>query len=182
MQRWIALLSLALMMTAFGMSASAQSCSNLTNASSPSELIECVAALEVRLATQIPAGVVLAFDRPQGCPAGWEDMGRDWQGRAIVAAGGNMNDKYRFRQTGGKESHTLSLGEMPSHDHSIGILTWNDSLANGSQNVQVYVGSLGDLAGRSRAGSVQVTTTSAGSGSPHNNMPPYIALYMCKKS
>lgn len=126
---------------------------------------------------EIPVGVVAAFDGPNGCPSGWKyyEPSAD---RFIIGVGERFTLPYvagepRY-QTGGSETHTLQLSEMPGHTH-----VYQDS------NVRV-VGGRG-LGGSGSRGDVtsgddrQVTETS-GEGKPHNNMPPYVALYFCIKA
>ncbi len=117
----------------------------------------------------IPAGFVAAFDRPAGCPTGWVDLGSELRGRTIVGAVRGSNDTYGFRRTGGSETHTLTKDEMPNHQHSMGVFIRGEGGGSGYSYTRPANGH-GD------------PTSAAGGGQPHNNMPPYIALYICKKA
>ena len=93
----------------------------------------------------------------------WERL----KDRFLLAAG----DSYTAGSTGGEATHTLTLAEMPSHDH------------------QQYVGALDGGWGvrvdydydQNCAGFPQGRTGGAGGSQPHNNMPPYLAVYMWKR-
>lgn len=118
----------------------------------------------------IPSGAVIAFDRPTACPKEWTALGPNWTGRTFVVASTLQNaaSKYSYRQTGGTETHTLSPDEMPVHAHNA---NYGDGayLATGPNQYLLNKG-----------GKLTRTHDSTG-GKPHNNMPPYIALYFCKK-
>lgn len=122
----------------------------------------------------LPLGAVVAFDRPNGCPSGWVNMGGPWRGRSIVGATSDANSPYGFGKMGGAETHQLSTSEMPRHSHAVPFVPEVSNLSGGSYPV------MSDLRHGSSARGNAPTTT-AGAGAPHNNMPPYIALYLCKK-
>ena len=130
--------------------------------------------LEAKLPSAAPgtvpgleAGAVVAFDLANGCPEGWLPMS-DLDGRVIVSAGANRAAKYGYRDIGGEEEHTLTVEEMPRHIASVsGVLQAPDQQGTGNGS-----------AGRHLR---DVTSTPAGGNAAHNNMPPYIALYFCKK-
>lgn len=69
-------------------------------------------------------------------------------------------------ETGGEEKHKLTVNEMPSHSHS--LTYYNGSgLSSG-----VHGGNFPDGT---------ASTGAAGGGKAHNNMPPYLAVYMWKR-
>ena len=79
--------------------------------------------------------------------------------------------------TGGEETHTLTIAEMPSHSHVYG---------NGDGNV-VHGGVSGTSANITLGGGQWrytnfPSTQTAGSGGAHNNMPPYIVAYVWKRT
>lgn len=82
------------------------------------------------------------------------------------------SDTYDSLSTGGEARHTLSTTEIPSHSHST-AMCW---MGNGNSSVSggrwVYRDS-----GTTTA---QPTwyTGGAGGGQSHNNLPPYIAVYI----
>lgn len=101
----------------------------------------------------------------------------------LLAAG----DVYDAGSTGGAAEVTLTVDEMPSHEHIERKQMSNGSLGN---IVQEYDGSTPDVTDGDYLGIGQiawynnkppVTTTGVGGSKPHNNMPPYIAVYMWKR-
>ena len=102
----------------------------------------------------------------------WERL----QDRFLLAA----SSTYAAGSVGGEAKHTLSEWEMPVHSHKITDENWAsgsvmgmawDQFVSESSSVRSY--------GINTSGSLK--TTEAGSGEPHNNMPPYLAVYMWKR-
>jgi len=100
------------------------------------------------------------------CPDGWENYIHG-QERFILGAGGG----YTLGSTGGEFTHTLTIDEMPKHNH--GIQDSGDS--GGSTD-----GQLTDSTSLSPQSDI-IKTSFTGGNQPHNNMPPYIVLRACKK-
>ena len=75
--------------------------------------------------------------------------------------------KYSVGATGGEETHKLTINEIPSHTHAFG--GWIDWYAKG--------GTTGIIGTGASAGN----TSSRGGDQPHNNMPPYIAVYVWRR-
>lgn len=95
-------------------------------------------------------------------------FGGTWQqieDRFLLAAGQN----YNAGDIGGESTHTLTIEEMPAHSHDIKLT--NSSLASGSNYARISsTGSWGeDL------------INSVGGGQAHNNMPPYLVVYVWKR-
>lgn len=73
-------------------------------------------------------------------------------------------------KTGGAKTHTLTIDEIPAHTHSInGVENPRGSGANGSED--------GDSSFTS-----SLTTNSTGGGQAHNNLQPYVVVYMWKRT
>lgn len=106
----------------------------------------------------------------------WERI----QDRFLLAAGSS----YAAGSTGGEASHKLTTKEMPSHTHKV---SWYNSATGGSGDTGWNDGgnkwqpstSGWDGKGGSKDGLV---ATASGSGSAHNNMPPYLAVYVWKRT
>ena len=99
------------------------------------------------------------------------DPSERWQGTEweqltdmfLVGAG----DTYSIEETGGEATHTLTIQEMPSHTHRYYN---NDGSCDRSKT--------NDLKTTGVEWTVAQTTGSAGGDMPHNNLPPYYAVYM----
>lgn len=89
----------------------------------------------------------------------------------LLAAG----TTYAAGATGGEATHTLTESEMPTHTHGIedgsgaSVITWV-----GSPNGNYGLASGKTVRGRS--------ILSAGGGQAHNNMPPYLAVYVWERT
>lgn len=92
----------------------------------------------------------------------WERI----EGRFLLAA----DSAHAAGSTGGEAEHRLTVDEMPSHTHGMECYSqWSSAGA--------YMGAV-----RSHTYKTDVSTKSAGGGKPHNNMPPYLAVYMWKRT
>ncbi|MCR4894234.1 MAG: hypothetical protein K5911_05830 [Eubacteriales bacterium] len=98
-------------------------------------------------------------------------FGGSWErikDRFLLSAG----DSYAAGAVGGEESHVLSVNEMPSHSHVVPGTTANN-YGSGGTVFENWVNRTRDRDAR---------TASAGSGAAHNNMPPYLAVYVWKRT
>lgn len=91
-------------------------------------------------------------------------------------------------QIGGEYGHVLSIDEMPNHNHSIHVAgTRLDVNGDNNFRVQVYTPTSGGdfwnlgLA-RSPQGSHDAAITATGNSKKHNNIPPYLAVYMWQRT
>lgn len=101
-----------------------------------------------------------------------EILGGTWEqikDSFILAAG----DTYASGSTGGEATHTLTVDEMPQHIHSLGYMykysddnTGRPQLVNNGTVFVQYE---------------ETFSENAGGNQPHNNMPPYFAVYIWKR-
>jgi microcystin-dependent protein len=89
---------------------------------------------------------------------------------------------FNLGQTGGSESVTLSVAQLPTHTHSVTSTQTADANSSnipdntkvlGNANLNAY-SSLGPLTALASD-----TLASVGSSQPHNNMSPYLVLNFC---
>lgn len=85
---------------------------------------------------------------------------------------------HKAGEIGGEEEHTLTAQEMPAHYHDVyaGNPSGDDSSPSG------YSGwsNVNDLTDKTYWVKASKTST-AGSGAAHNNMPPYLSVYMWER-
>lgn len=100
----------------------------------------------------------------------WEAFGA---GKVLVGAGSNGGHSFTAGNTGGEYEHTLTVDEMPAHSHSSSMHNTNGAGVN-YLNVQKADPGMGLTTG-------DTNTTAAGGGRPHNNMQPYVVVYMWRR-
>jgi len=96
----------------------------------------------------------------------------------------HMGNGYTLGQTGGATSHTLSLSEMPQHQHPLNATSAQAAQADGNvpSNAKMLSQSIGDFfyAGPGNATAMASDAVSSVGGSqPHPNMQPYLTLSFC---
>lgn len=86
-----------------------------------------------------------------------------------------VGDGYKAGATGGEATHTLTAVEMPTHRHR--IYYPNAGGPYGDANI-----SYPESAGVNKTWQAEMCKTEiAGDGVAHNNMPPYLAVYIWKR-
>lgn len=80
-------------------------------------------------------------------------------------------DTFSNGATGGEVSHTLSIYEMPTHEH----------VYNGCSDVYVTSDAFQSGEWFKQLSGMHQATSSVGLGHPHNNMPPYLAVNVWKR-
>lgn len=130
----------------------------------------------------LPANAVLIVDDPRGCPRGWVSFSSA-DGRVIVGTRSSSSlsqtspisegtTPRKFREFGGQEDVTLTEAQMPEHDHGSEYALNGQPLPWGGGRYPVPTAA-------TRSGSEY--NWAEGANEAHPNMPPYIALYFCKK-
>lgn len=120
----------------------------------------------------MPSGGTAAFTG--SCPAGWSVMPGS-EGRVFVGAGAG----YNAGDTGGSDFVTLTVNQMPAHNHGNGV---RDNAADDSQVYGLKSAPRGGSVQTTRsAQSLQGTTETIGGGQAFDNRQAYIAVNWCRK-
>lgn len=93
----------------------------------------------------------------------------------LLAAG----DTYSAGSTGGEATHTLTVNELATHSHDIiadgngKFVGYNDGNVDSNyvRNDYTDTGNIGN----------QYVTNEVGGNQAHNNMPPYLTVYMWRR-
>ncbi|WP_338695242.1 hypothetical protein V5279_03845 [Bradyrhizobium sp. 26S5] len=152
----------------------------------------------------VPSSAIVAFDSTDldenTCPPGWSPflLGR---GRTLVGAGdpskapekmaadenGRPLKGYVLRQHGGEQAHQLTPDELPAYKPE--IIKENRTpfdfretdvvpcLDNGCNQM----GAVTDGHRGGQHTDVKLNISGIGKDKPHNTMPPFVAIYYCKK-
>ncbi len=115
--------------------------------------------------SDIPQGLICMWSGST-IPEGWalcnnENGTPDLRGRFVLGS----SDSYAIGDVGGESEVTLTVEQMPSHNHVY------DRAMSASSKLQSGTSTFGTVSSRLNANS-----TSAGNNQPHNNMPPYYVL------
>lgn len=110
----------------------------------------------------------------------WEQI----QGKFLFG----MNSSYPAGSTGGEITHKLTGNEMPGHYHEGLYYSYHDTenlitLNSGTKSYHIPWGSTsyaGDYG--AGTGAKELITGTAGSSEAHNNMPPYLSVYIWKRT
>lgn len=111
------------------------------------------------------------------CPDGWSPY-EEAKDRFILGAGGEVTT---VGDTGGEPEVTLTEAQMPAHTHAFGF--WfsdadGDDATFDRDEAPRFRSGL-NTNNRWTASTTRTPVAAAGGDQPHNNMPPYIALYFC---
>lgn len=140
-------------------------------------------------------------------PGTWVSFGK---GRTLVGVDTSDPEFQSSEDTGGEKTHVLTVDELPEHNHDVTVenkelkgSVWNFAgqgatfgpgnstsgvFSKGGDGTCFYPSSTGKATGVNDGFIMDAThkhTASAsntGSGTAHNNMPPYITVYMWKRT
>lgn len=172
-------------------------------------------------ASGAPLGLIVPFSGPEGnIPNGWllcdgaaYDVGQypelfsligttygsapnrfrvpDFRGRGPVGRDPNQTEFDALGKTGGEKAHTLTVSEMPahnhggstgsagSHSHTYGTRGFGTGTAGGTitSSANGMDGSFDDQNAQTQFGGEHPhSITSQGAGAPHNNLQPYLTM------
>lgn len=103
-------------------------------------------------------------------------FGGSWEqiaGKFLLAAGGN----YTAGSTGGSATHTLTVDQIPSHTHGPAGDSWAFTMMDTTEHYQATDNGSAPYSWVSG----YEETGATGGGAAHNNMPPYLVVYMWKR-
>lgn len=100
-------------------------------------------------------------------PGTWTRIAK---GRTLVGVDESQTEFNAVEKSGGSKTHTLTVNEMPAHNHNIDIFLEAGGPTTGGAS---YIDG-------NKYGSR--TTSMAGGGQPHNNLQPYYTVYFWKRT
>lgn len=108
----------------------------------------------------------------------WEQIAK---GRTLVGVDTNDTDFNTVKKTGGEKTHTLTVDEMPSHNHLFDRTSsgtgWTDyAIVDSAVSVNNQWGVHFEIASGYYASNARMTET--GGSKSHNNLQPYFACYI----
>ena len=87
----------------------------------------------------------------------------------LLAAG----DSYIAGSTGGEATHTLTVNEMPKHSHNLPVdKQYGEATTTERDRINLTSGI---------AYNNGYASNDTGASQPHNNMPPYLTVYMWRR-
>ena len=121
----------------------------------------------------------------------WEAMPA---GRVLLAQGkSSWGTTYNAGSIGGEATHQLTVGELPQHTHTastnttgshVHTYTWRNyqGWAGSKSATKVWEDTATNNTGSAGEHSHTVTINNTGSNQAHNNLQPYIAVYIWKRT
>ncbi len=103
------------------------------------------------------------------------------QGRMLVGVDTTQSEFDTALKTGGEKEVTLSVEQMPSHGHSITHAPTDASLFSAVGGTELN-SQVSYMSGNFNGWKLQSTADNTGGGQAHNNMSPYITVYMWRRT
>ena len=182
----------------------AENATNATNATNAENAVQAEKSSSLIYETRlITYKQIIDSIYPKGClyisienssPANrfpWQTWKQMSQGRTLLGVGavesntstsfGNVSaNEHNFGTVnvlGGEYSHKLSVNEMPSHTHTI-----EDSTMSSASDSEKKVEAGNDVTVRTKGVTATETTSATGGNVAHNNLPPYVTVYMWRRT
>lgn len=106
----------------------------------------------------------------------WESFSA---GRTLVGVDTSQTEFNTVQKTGGEKTHTLNSNEIPSHSHTIFANTdYRESGETGYWGLDLCQGY---AYGSEKDANNGTGTRASGGGEAHNNLQPYITVYIWKR-
>jgi len=125
-----------------------------------------------------PGTIVMWWGEITNIPTGWalcdgQDGRPDLRGRFPVGAGAGTAGSYNMGQTGGSTNVTLTVDQLPSHNHKLQNVGGGLCVDGGRGNKTHYM----ERKYSDGWDWTNPTTDVAGGGQAHENRPPYFGIY-----
>lgn len=126
-------------------------------------------------------------------------FGGTWEafatGRTLVGIDTSDTDFNSVEKTGGEKTHVLTTDEIPSHTHTQNPHSHDEVQDNNGNRITYTTGSTANYrvlnqtsqgnassSWRMKTSETTATNQNTGGGQAHNNLQPYITVYMWKRT
>lgn len=105
----------------------------------------------------------------------WEEYAK---GRTLVGVDSSDSDFSIVEKLGGEKTHTLTIDEMPSHNHTLTTYSVNSGTVDATAPHLIYK----DYTNTAYKSEGYYWMSNAGGSQAHNNLQPYITTYIWKRT
>ncbi len=98
----------------------------------------------------------------------------DLRGRVPMHSG--MVSSHILGERGGEQAHTVTINEMPAHNHTLNVTNNNGTTSTPGGNVYARTLQLSYAGASNLTAMAPQTVTSVGGSQAHNNMQPYLVI------
>lgn len=109
----------------------------------------------------------------------WSSFGA---GKVMVGIDSSDEDFDTVEETGGAKTHTLTTDELPEHKHASNIRVGAGSQTLADSNLATTVSNGDQLDHETTHTTASTDTGPVGGDTAHNNLQPYIVVYMWKRT